>query len=153
MPRFLMRLFLGLCACAAAQAQIPGIAHGLIIQLKPLAQAEFSRELPSATQAKRESLARERVAAISQAAGVRDFAHRHLSGDHRLMRFAKPLEGQQLQDTMRRLRLHPDVAFVEPNVRLKPLTLPNDALFDQQWYLGARGLPANASALNMTRTW
>lgn len=153
MRRFLLPILLWLFALPSAQSQSSAVAHGLIIQLKPGAQSELSRELPSAAHAKRESLAHERMAAISQGAGVYGFAHRHLSSDHRLMRFANPLQGADLQATIRRLRLHPDVAFVEPNVRLKPLNVPNDASFAQQWHLGSSNLPANASALGMTRTW
>jgi serine protease len=151
MRRFLLPLFLSLFASFAAQAQSSVVAHGLIVQLKPGAQSEFRRELPSAAQAKRESLAQERMVAVAQGAGVKGFAHRHLTGDHRLMRFAKPLRGGELEDTMRRLRLHPDVASVEPNVRVPLAQIPSDTNFAQQWHLGSR--TGAASALNMSSTW
>ena len=155
MKRFLsfllLPLALGLTAYTGAMAQANVVAHGLIIQLKPGAQSEFSRELPSAAHAKRESLAQERMAAVAQGSGVKDFSHRLLSGDHRLMRFAKPLQGNSLEDTMRRLRLHPDVAFVEPNVRVQLAQVPNDTQFPLQWHLGTR--VGAASALNMSSTW
>ncbi len=155
MKRFLfpllLSLALGLTAYTGAMAQASVVAHGLIIQLKPGAQSEFSRELPSAAHAKRESLAQERMAAVAQGAGVKDFSHRLLSGDHRLMRFAKPLQGNNLEDTMRRLRLHPDVAFVEPNVRVQLAQVPNDTQFPLQWHLGTRA--GAAAALNMSSTW
>ncbi len=154
MRRFLLSLlpfFFSLTASFVVQAQSSVIAHGLIVQLKPGAQPAFSRELPSAAHAKRESLAQERMAAVAQGAGVKGFAHRHLTGDHRLMRFAKPLQGGELEDTMRRLRLHPDVASVEPNVRMQLAQIPNDTNFAQQWHLGSR--TGAASALNMSSTW
>jgi serine protease len=151
MRRFLLPLLFGLAAHCAVLAQSPVVAHGLIIQLKPGAQAEFSRELPSAAHAKRESLAQERMAAVAQGSGVKGFAHRHLSGDHRLMRFAKPMQGSELEDAMRRLRLHPDVAWVEPNVRVPLAQVPNDTNFAQQWHLGSR--TGAAAALNMSSTW
>jgi serine protease len=148
---FLLPLALGLTAHNAAVAQANVVAHGLIIQLKPGAQSEFSRELPSAAHAQRESLAQERMAAVAQGSGVKDFSHRLLSGDHRLMRFAKPLQGSGLEDTMRRLRLHPDVAFVEPNVRVQLAQVPNDTQFPLQWHLGTRN--GAAAALSMSSTW
>lgn len=151
MRRFLLPLFLSLAASFAAHAQSSMVANGLIIQLKPGALAEFTRELPSATHAKRESLAHERMAAVAQGSGVKGFAHRHLSGDHRLMRFAKPLQGNELEDAMRRLRLHPDVASVEPNVRVQLAQVPNDTNFALQWHLGSR--TGAAAALNMSSTW
>lgn len=151
MRRFLFSFLFALSISWGTQAQ-PVVAHGLIIQLKPGAQAAFSRELPSAAQAKRESLAQERMAAVAQGAGVKGFVHRHLSGDHRLMRFGKALQGSELEDTMRRLRLHPDVAFVEPNVRVPLAQIPpNDTQFPLQWHLGSR--TGAASALNMSSTW
>jgi serine protease len=151
MRRFLLPFFLSLAASFAVQAQSPIVAHGLIIQLKPGTQAQLNRELPSAAQAKRESLAQERMAAVAQGSGVKNFTHRHLSGDHRLMRFSKPLQGSELEDAMRRLRLHPDVAFVEPNVRVQLAQIPNDTNFVQQWHLGSR--TGAAAALNMSSTW
>lgn len=151
MRRFLIPFCFWLFPLASAQAQGSAVAHGLIIQLKPGAQSEVSRELPSAAHAKRESLAHERMALVAQGSGVKAFAHRQLSGDHRLLRFAKPLQGDDLQDAMRRLRLHPDVAFVEPDVRVPLAQIPNDAEFSKQWHLGSRTLAA--SALDMNASW
>jgi serine protease len=151
MRRFLLLIFLisglgSMVVPAAAQ-----VAHGLIIQLKPNAQEQHLRELPSALRAKRESLAQERMQAIRQGAGVASFSHRAISGQHRLMRFAAPLQGAALEDTMRRLRLHPDVASVEPNVRMPLAQVPNDSHFALQWHLGSR---ANATAaLDMASAW
>ena len=155
MRRFLLLLTLAaFLPGASAWAQSPVVAHGLIIQLKPShGQASNSHELPSVVQARRDSVAQERMAAVRQGAGVASFSHRHLSGEHRLMRFAQPLQGPALEDTMRRLRLHPDVAWVEPNVRLKPQAIPNDTNFALQWHLGSSALATSIAALNMTRTW
>lgn len=152
MRHFLLPLLIAVCLpVASALAQNVVVANGLIIQLRPGAQAQFSRELPSAAHAKRESLAYERMSAVAQGSGVKGFAHRHLSGDHRLMRFAKPLQGNELDDAMRRLRLHPDVASVEPNVRVPLAQVPNDTNLALQWHLGSRA--GAASALNMSSTW
>lgn len=152
MRHFLLPLLIAVClSVAPAWAQSTLAANGLIIQLKPSAQAEFSRELPSGAHAKRESLAQERMAVVAQGSGVKGFAHRHLSGEHRLMRFAKPLQGVELDDAMRRLRLHPDVASVEPNVRVQLAQVPSDTNFALQWHLGSR--IGAAAALNMSSTW
>jgi serine protease len=151
MCRFLLPFVLGLLVSFAAQAQSGVVAHGLIVQLKPGAQSEFNRELPHAAQAKRESLAHQRMAVVAQGAGVKDFAHRHLTGDHRLLRFAQPLQGATLEDTMRRLRLHPDVVSVTPNVRMRLAQLPNDPWFALQWQLGSRA--SAPAALEMSSTW
>ncbi len=149
------RIFVCFLCCFAlgvfAQPSSPGPISGLIVQLKPSAKPGLSLELPSAAAAQRESLASARLDTISQATGLRRFTHRHLSGDHRLLRFAQPLQGQDLEDTMRRLRLHPDVASVEPDVRVPLAQTPNDTRFSEQWHLGSR--LAAVSALEMTSTW
>jgi serine protease len=157
MRRFLLPLLsaalLGSFSLSSAVAQAPNrlVAHGLIITLKPGAPINAQRELPSAVQAQRETQARERMAAVARGSGVATFSHRALSGEHRLMRFATPLRGQPLDDTMRRLRLHPEVASVEPNVRMRLANTPNDPQFSQQWHLGSSAV--NTSAINMTRSW
>lgn len=153
MRRFLLLLIAFCLPALSALAQTNIVAHGLIVQLKPAAKGLDSRELPSADPARRELAAQERMSVVRQGAGIVSFSHRHLSGEHRLMRFAHALQGTELEDTMRRLRLHPDVASVEPNVRLRPMSTPNDPLFAQQWHLASSALAANAAALNMTRTW
>ncbi len=152
MRHFLLPFLIAVCLpIAPAWAQPTLAANGLIIQLRPSAQLTSSRDLPSVAHTKRESLAHERMAAVAQGSGVKGFAHRHLSGEHRLMRFAKPLQGVELDDAMRRLRLHPDVASVEPNVRMQLAQVPSDTNFALQWHLGSRsGAP---SALNMSSTW
>ena len=152
MHRFLLPFFFACLLPLPAGAQGNSVvAHGLIIQLKVAAQDSNSRELPSVQRAKRERLAQETMQAIKQGAGVANFAHREISGEHRLMRFATALQGQALEDTMRRLRLHPDVASVEPNVRIKLAQTPNDVRFADQRHLGSSTV--NAAALNMTQTW
>ncbi|MDP2418580.1 MAG: S8 family serine peptidase [Hydrogenophaga sp.] len=75
------------------------------------------------------------------------------AGNAQLLRFERPMQGQALQDALRRARLHPDVAWVEPNVLLKRLqTTPNDPGYTQQWHLQ---MPAvgGTSAINMPPAW
>ena len=151
MRRFLVSFLTVLAVGLSAQAQTSAHVNGLIIQLKPGAQAQFSRELPSAAQAMRENLAHSRMSQIAQGAGLQPFTHRQMSGDHRLIRLPQPLYGKELEDTVRRLRLHPDVVSVEPNVRVPLAQVPNDNFFADQWHLGDRSV-ANA-ALSMSRTW
>lgn len=153
MRKILAFIVLQWTLCAFAQAPVPGPVQGVIVQLRPNAHAELSRELPSVAERKRESLAHSRLESIAQGSGVRPFSHRHLSGDHRLLRFSRPLQGKELEDTMRRLRLHPDVAWVEPDVRVPLAQTPNDTRFAEQWHLASRVAAASASALEMTSTW
>jgi serine protease len=75
------------------------------------------------------------------------------AGNAHWLRFDRPLRGQALQDALRRARLHPDVAWVEPNVLLKRLqTTPNDPGFAQQWHLQTPAL-GGVSAINLPPAW
>lgn len=77
------------------------------------------------------------------------------AGNARLLRFDRPLRGQALDNALRRARLHPDVAWVEPDVlvpRLGVPTVPNDPLFSQQWHLQAPDL-VNLTGLNLPPAW
>lgn len=98
---------------------------------------------------------RERLARLAKEAGL-PVGTAGEAGNARLLRFDRPLNGKALENALRRARLHPDVAWVEPDVlvpRLAP-RLPNDALFQQQWHLHAPDLPAgNAAGLNLPSPW
>ncbi|WP_069048453.1 S8 family peptidase [Hydrogenophaga sp. RAC07] len=77
------------------------------------------------------------------------------AGNAALLRFDRPLKGRDLEDTMRRVRLHPDVAWVEPNVLVKRLqtVTPNDTFFlTNQWHLQTPDL-LNPAAMNLPSAW
>ncbi len=151
---------------AMAQSQTEGReAAGLIIVFKDdaNASAKLGGEGPWASgrdrvraqwdgQARK---GRERLARLKKEAGLPD-ATPGEAGNAGLLRFDRPLRGQALENAVRRARLHPDVAWVEPDVlvpRLAP-RMPNDALFSQQWHLQAPDLAAgNAAGLNLPSPW
>lgn len=77
------------------------------------------------------------------------------AGSARLLRFDRPLRGQALDNALRRARLHPDVAWVEPDVlvpRLGAPVTPNDPLLPQQWHLQTPDL-VNLTGLNLPPAW
>jgi serine protease len=138
-------------------------ALGLIMGFRPNPEAPASLETVLATGRDNPALAqtvweqkaqrgRERLKQVASEAGL----PLHSVGDAgnaQLLRFERPLRGQALQDALRRARLHPDVAWVEPNVLLKRLqTTPNDPVYAQQWHLQ---MPAvgGTSAINMPPAW
>lgn len=97
-------------------------------------------------------LGRERTARLAREAGLPMLAAGE-AGNAQLLRFARPLRGQALQDAVRRARLHPDVAWVEPNVLLKRLqTTPNDPGYAEQWHLQTPDA-GRVSAINMPPAW
>jgi serine protease len=77
------------------------------------------------------------------------------AGRSALMRFERVLKGAELEDAMRRVRLHPDVAWVEPDVLLKRQQTkePNDSIYlSSQWHLKTSG-PGAAAAMNHPAGW
>ncbi|WP_439520558.1 S8 family serine peptidase [Hydrogenophaga sp.] len=99
---------------------------------------------------------RERVARLAKEAGV-DLAGAGEAGNAHLLRFDRPLKGQALERALRRLRLHPEVAWVEPNVLVKRQQLapgePDDPLFGLQWHLQPPDNITNFSGLNLPAAW
>lgn len=132
-----------LAAGLITQAQAEqALVQNLIVRLKPT--AEPTREAPQA--------ARERMRAVAGAAGVAMADERMVGTRHHLLRLPAAQSGEALDATMRRLRLHPDVSDVEPDVRIKRLAVPNDTNYaGQQWNLQA---PTQyPSAINMPAAW
>lgn len=148
MSRFFLPLLVALLMGSLHAGAQP--ARGLIVKLKDADAVATTigaaREQPR--------LLRERLSALAQDSGgtVRDAAP--IGRGHHLMRFSRPLEGQALEDAARRMRLHPDVAWVEPDVLMKPLQVtPNDSfyLLNRQAYLD---VPANYPAgVNLPPAW
>lgn len=76
------------------------------------------------------------------------------AGNAQLLRFDHPLRGEALDNALRRARLHPDVAWVEPDVLVPRLAVnPDDLLIGQQWHLQAPDGASNFSGLNMPPAW
>lgn len=139
------------------------VAFGLIIGFRATEERPLAPEAPQsvrrggfapAQQAwdQKSRHGRERVARLAREAGLQ----LHSAGDAgnaQLLRFERPLRGQALQDAVRRARLHPDVAWVEPNVLLKRLqTAPNDPGYAFQWHLQTSDT-GRVSAINMPPAW
>ena len=99
---------------------------------------------------------RERVARLAKEAGV-DLAGAGEAGNAHLLRFDRPLRGQALDRAVRRLRLHPEVAWVEPDVLVPRQQLapgaPNDTLYGLQWHLQTSDSLTNISAMNLPEAW
>lgn len=145
----------------------PLVAHGLVVQLRPGAVADdvvsaapvvltesrqAQREQALAVWQRRHGRQVAHLQALSQAAGVRVKSMGSAGSALRLDVDAQ--DDAALNATMRRLRLHPDVLSVEPNVRMKrtqATTLPNDPLFPQQWHL--QSAVAYPGATNWPAAW
>lgn len=147
---------------APAKAEPQVRAAGLIVLLRPQASASggapadsgpwaSGRERAQAAWSHQAREGRERLTRVAREAGVPLQAASE-AGNAQLLHFEKPLEGEALAVAERRLRLHPDVLAVVPDVRV-PLAQvqPDDPDFAWQWHLqDASQYPA---ALNMPAAW
>ena len=128
-----------------ARAADATVARGLIVTLK--APSDGGRESPQAT--------RERLRAVAADAGLGGAqAPMPVGPGAHLLPFAAPLTGTAVQDAERRVRLNPQVASVEPDVRLKRLATPNDPYYTDgiQWHLRTPA-EGGAAALNLPPAW
>lgn len=148
----------GLCAPAGAQTATPW-ARGLIVRLKPQEPDAAPAQVgsPDATTAVRreraENAARERLVRVAQGAGVAMLDQRPLGSQHRLMRFARMQRSAALDNALRRMRLHPEVESVEPDVLMKRLAVPSDPDYlVRQWYLRPPAT-GGAAAINAEQAW
>lgn len=145
----------------------PPAAAGLILGFKDVDEERAARPAdrgPWASDKERARKAwdrsarrdRERVARLAKEAGVAMVGAGEAGNAH-LLRFDQPLKGQALDRALRRLRLHPEVAWVEPNVLVPRQQLapgaPNDVLYGLQWHLLAPDNFGNLSGMNMPAAW
>lgn len=125
-----------------AQSAMP--VRGVIVTLREDPALAGGRESPQAV--------RERIQGVSREAGVALAASRPISRQHHLLRLPQAQDGAALDDTMRRLRLHPQVKAVEPDVLIRRQAVtPNDTDYNLQWNLAAPTV--HASAINMPDAW
>lgn len=164
---FVVLLCTGVLPAAARSVQEPLAAAGLIIGFKDVDEERASRPVDRGPWASDKERARkvwdrssrrdrERVARLAKESGVA-LAGAGEAGNAHLLRFDRPLTGQALDRALRRLRLHPEVAWVEPNVLVPRQQLvpgaPNDTLYGLQWHLLAPDNIGNFSGMNMPAAW
>ncbi|MEO6745191.1 MAG: S8 family peptidase, partial [Caldimonas sp.] len=89
---------------------------------------------------------RPRLVALGGRFGER-FEHlRAMSGNAHVVRLARRMVRAEARETARRLRSDPDLLSIEPDLVLRPMAVPNDPYFGQQWHYheaaGGINLPA-----------
>ncbi len=135
---------LGAGGAHAAPATAP-VARGLIVTLK--APADGGRETPQA--------ARERLKTVAADAGLPAAPTPMAVGRAaHLLAFDQLLSGEALAAAERRVRLNPQVAQVEPDLRLQRQAEPNDPFYSDgiQWHL-RRPADGGPAAINLPPAW
>jgi serine protease len=112
---------------ASAQAQRP-VAHGLIVKLKEGASASALQSVGSDEMAgRRERL--QRVIQSASAGGPTVRSARTFARIAQRLDFGRPLQADEAERLMAKLRAHPDVEWVEPHTRERRLAIPNDCYY------------------------
>jgi len=87
-----------------------------------------------------------RIGELGGRAGERLSRWRAMSGGSHVVMLSRVLSVREARALAQRLSLDPAVAFVEPDLRMYPLLVPNDAYYPYQWNLfepaGGINLPA-----------
>lgn len=154
-----------LLACASAVAQVVDApALGLIIGYRASAADTETEQVDRSPRANERERARarwkaatdqtrERTKRLARDVGL-SARETGEAGNAALLKFERPMRGRSLEDAIRRVRLHPDVAWVEPNVFVKRLqtVTPNDTWFNNQWHLQTPA-SGNLAAMNLPDAW
>ncbi|MBA4214961.1 MAG: hypothetical protein C0449_17960 [Polaromonas sp.] len=153
-----------LLACASAVGQVVDApALGLIIGYRASAADTETEQVDRSPRANERERARarwkaatdqtrERTKRLARDVGL-SARETGEAGNAALLKFERPMRGRSLEDAIRRVRLHPDVAWVEPNVFVKRLqTSPNDTWFNNQWHLQTPA-SGNLAAMNLPDAW
>jgi serine protease len=89
---------------------------------------------------------RPRLAALGGRFGERLEHLRAMSGGAHVVRLARRMMRAEARETARLLRSDPDLLSIEPDLVLRPMAVPNDPYFAQQWHYheaaGGINLPA-----------
>ena len=141
-------------------------ASGLLIGLKPGVNEVLADQLDSGPESRDRLRAQARwsraarageaqVARIAREAGV-SFHRAAALGNAQVLGLDRPLKGEGLKNAMRRLQMHPDVAWVEPDVLVPRLQttqmVPNDAFFASQWHLQTPDAD-RVAGMNLPAAW
>jgi len=116
-------------------------AYGLIVKLKDNAPALTGQvQRLSATQGATadDALSRSmRLQGVLRAAAVQPSTQRPVGGSAQLLGFGRVMSAAEAERTADQLRSRPEVEWVVPNHRERRLqvTVPNDTLFAEQWWL------------------
>jgi serine protease len=85
-------------------------------------------------QARAATLGAAPLAGLSRAAGL-ELAHvRAMAGDAQVLRLTRAVPLAELEAIAKRLRADPAVEHAEPDYRMRPSLVPNDALYSLQWH-------------------
>ena len=94
---------------------------------------------------------KERISSLNLSSGVKLSHHRFMSGDGHVLKLPQKMTLTEARNVVSKLKNNPYVEYAEPDIRMFPLSIPNDTLFPSQWhYHAANGEPGG---INLPAAW
>jgi serine protease len=134
----ILLMALGQAAALAASppATAPAAVERFLVRLRAVPESAAYQAAPG------------RVAALATRHGLRVAQARHIvSGVHLLRVTARA--GEDSRQTLARLQSDPEIEYAEIDTRRHVLRVPDDSLFDEQWYLQS----SEPAAINSVGAW
>ena len=93
----------------------------------------------------------ERVNALSSLASVALTHFRFMSGDGHVLKLPQMMTLAEANAVARKLAADPSVEYAEPDIRMFPLSTPNDPLYSNQWHYMAPSIEIGGA--NLSAAW
>ena len=120
-------------------AELPSTGAGRVVDAPRTPAAEFTNRLiikaQSSSPSQPHGVSQTWLAELSAFAGFGLENLRPMSGGAHVLRLPRELPLAAVTQITRRLELHPDIAYAEPDRRIWPAVIPNDPRFAEQWHL------------------
>jgi len=114
----------------------------------PVAMERFIVRLRAVPESRAYEAAPGRVAALAARHGLKVAEARHIVSGVHLLRVT-PRVGEGMAQTLARLQSDPEIEYAEIDARRHLLSVPDDSLFNEQWYLQN----SEAAAINSVGAW
>lgn len=103
------------------------------------------------------SMIANRVNSLTLSSGVKLSHHRFMSGDGHVLKLPQKMSLTEAQNIAKNLKNNKYVAYAEPDMRMFPMSIPNDTYYYSQWhYHPSTNEPAGINlpaAWNLTTGW
>jgi len=132
---------------AAGRVELSGLRNGVPVDgfIVGYRTGSIAKSSPAVLQRKLDAAA---SAAFGRSARIGLKRERTLGNGAELLRSTRGLDRVDAETLMRQLATDPEVAYVEPNIRLYPVLTPNDPQFGSQY-----GFGTGAGGSNATLAW
>ncbi len=96
----------------------------------------------------------DRLSSLNASAGLTLQHKRFMSGDGHVLKLPRRMTLDEAKEIVRKLKLNPSVLYAQPDKKVFPLAVPNDAEYINQWHYKTSGAPDNEpGGVNLPLAW